>query len=85
MSFSRLTNYQLSMELQSVRQAVTEKMENNDFNQFYRDYKSDQIFAGQPITDVSEFNAKFKDTGCNLGMLHVNIRRLAKTKDTCLR
>ena len=25
MPFSRLTNYQLSMELQSVRQAVTEK------------------------------------------------------------
>ena len=31
MPFSRLTNYQLSMELQSVRQAVTEKIENNDF------------------------------------------------------
>ena len=31
MPFSRLTNYQLSMELQPVRQAVTEKMENNDF------------------------------------------------------
>ena len=82
MPFSRLTNYQLFMELQSVRQAVTEKMENNDFNQFYRDHKTDQIFAGQPITDVSkyysieEFNSKFKDTGCNLGMLHVNIRRL---------
>ena len=66
MPFSRLNNYQLSMELQSVRQAVTEKMENNDFNQFYRDYKTDQIFAGQPITDVSkyysieEFNSKFE-------------------------
>ena len=43
------------MELQSVRQAVTEKMENNDFNQFYRDHKTDQIFAGQPITDVTKY------------------------------
>ena len=86
MPFNSLSNYELSIEYQSVRDAITEKLDNNRFIEFMQSYKQHNLPPeaslpeGSQYYDISEFNTQFGNNENKLSIMHFNVRRIARNR-----
>ena len=91
MPFANISNFELTLEIESVRTSMQNQLENNGFNDFLRDYHKDLnlntnvLDVNGQYYDIEEFNNITKNKShitCN--MLHINICRIAKNKGKLL-
>ena len=86
MPFNSLSNYELSIEYQSVRDAITEKLDNNRFIEFMQSYKQHNLPPeaslpeGSQYYDISEFNTQFGNNENRLSIMYFNVRRIARNR-----
>ena len=83
MPFSGLNNYEVSIESQSARSFCCEKLENNGFAEFVRNYRGTNQGNDNPLNmckyyDSESFNTFCKHRRTELSVMHMNIRRIAK-------
>ena len=91
MLFANISNFELALEIESVRTAMQNKLVNNGFNEFLRDYHKDLnlntnvLDVNGQYFDIDELNntaSKKSNVACN--MMHMNIRRISKNKGKLL-
>ena len=90
MPFANINNFELGLEIESVRTSLKNRLENNGFNDFLRDYHDLNLDANvrdvnSQYYDIEEFNNITKDNShIACSMIHMNIHRIAKNKGELL-
>ena len=90
MPFSDLSNFELIMENEPVRTVILDRLDNNGFHTFLRDYRretgmeTDSHETGNQYYDIKEFNTLTFKNHPTTSMMHINIRRIAKNKGKLL-
>ena len=90
MPFSDLSNFELIMENEPVRTVILDRLDNNGFHTFLRDYRretgmeTDSHETGNQYYDIKEFNTLTSKNHPTTSMMHINIRRIAKNKGKLL-
>ena len=91
MAFANIDNFELALEIESVRTSMQNQLENNGFDDLLRDYHKDLnlntnvLDVNGQYYDIDKFNNITKNKFHNTcSMLHINILRIAKNKGTLL-
>ena len=69
-----------------MRDAITEKLDNNRFIEFMQSYKQHDLPIeaslpeGSQYYDISEFNTQFGNNENKLSIMHFNVRRIARNR-----
>ena len=91
MPFANISNFELALEIESVRTAMQNKLANNGFNEFLRDYHKDLnlntnvLDVNGQYFDIDELNnTANKKSNVACSMMHMNIRRISKNKGKLL-
>ena len=87
MPFANISNFELALEIESVRTAMQNKLANNGFNEFLRDYHKDLnlntnvLDVNGQYFDIDELNhTANKKSNVACSMMHMNIRRISKNR-----
>ena len=83
MPFGKLTDFDIQEEFISEKRFCIEKMENNGFSQFLRDYSLENDISSDKTQscryyDINEFNEQHGRNTHSLRVFHMNIRRFGK-------
>ena len=91
MPFANISNFEMALEIGSVRTAMQNKLANNGFNEFLRDYHKDLnlntnvLDVNGQYFDIDELNnTANKKSNVACSMIHMNIRRISKNKGKLL-
>ena len=89
MPFASLSNFELLLENEPTRNVVLEKLENNGFNTFLREYRNEtdtenNTTIDRQYFDTDELNTLASKEHPHTSIIHMNIRRLAKNKGNFL-
>ena len=91
MPFADFSNFELALEIESVRTDLQNKIANNGFNEFLRDCHKDQnmntnvLDVNGQYFDIDELNnTANKKSNVACSMMHMNIRRISKNKGKLL-
>ena len=89
MPFASLSNFELLLENEPTRNVILEKLENNGFNTFLREYRNEtdtenNTTIDRQYFDTDELNTLTSKEHPHTSIIHMNIRRIAKNKGKLL-
>ena len=83
--FRNLTDYDVILESQNVKNVIKEKMTNNGFKQFLENHRANLDDTFNPTEacnyyDNDDFKTTISKLNCEKSIFHANVRRIAKNR-----